>query len=153
MWMYEQNGHYTVKSGYRVLQSWKNEPCQNSSTSNAPDSVWKKLWRIHSIPRHKMIIWRILNNSLPLRPELVRRGIQVSPLCPRCNAKMETTTHTFKECPKVTRIWFGLNLSLCILNQPITNFIDCLYHIINNEDENTIIQAASIIYHIWWLIT
>lgn len=25
MWMYENNGHYTVKFGYRIIQQWKND--------------------------------------------------------------------------------------------------------------------------------
>lgn len=97
-----------------------------------------------------MLIWRILNKALPLRSELEKRGIQCSPLCPRCNAKLETSTHTFMTCPMINRTWFGSNLNLKILNQPISDFSDWLNHIIQNEKDDTTIQVAVITYYIWF---
>lgn len=76
MWMFESNGIYTVSSGYQAIQSWKHNSTTSPSTSSKDTTLWKKLWATHTIPRHKMIFWRILNNFLPLRSELSKRGIQ-----------------------------------------------------------------------------
>jgi len=34
MWMYESNGHYMVKSGYRAIQSWKSHNPDQPTTSD-----------------------------------------------------------------------------------------------------------------------
>lgn len=122
MWMFEDNGCYTVKSGYIAIQTWKNNSQASPSFNNEDTRIWKKIWNLHTIPRHKTILWRILNNSLPLRSELGKRGIHCSPLCPRCDLKIETMDRVFMRCPKIYRIWFGSVLNLKILDQPISNF-------------------------------
>jgi len=103
MWMFEPDGQYVVKSGYRALQFWKNIDQLQPSTSSTSTKVWDKIWKIHSIPRHKIILWRVLNNALPVRYELIKRRIRASLLCPRCNSKIETLTHTFMTCHMVSR--------------------------------------------------
>lgn len=42
MWMGDQQGYYTVKSGYLALQNWKKEDADNPSTSDPNLSTWKK---------------------------------------------------------------------------------------------------------------
>lgn len=97
-----------------------------------------------------MILWRVLNNSLPLRSELGKRGIHCNPLCPRCNSKIESMEHVFMTCPKTTKIWFGSQLNLRITNQPITSFQEWLSHSILNNSEEVLIQIAGIVYYIWF---
>jgi hypothetical protein len=70
MWIGDQHGTYTVKSGYQVLQNWNKINSENPSTSDSKSPIWKKLWDFHTIPRHKMLLWRILNKALPLKNEL-----------------------------------------------------------------------------------
>lgn len=124
IWHFNQDGNYTVRSGYQAIQNWKITTISEPSNSNIETNLWKKLWTIHTIPRHKMILWRVLNNTLPLRSELGKRGILCNPLCPRCNSKIESMEHVFMTCPKITRIWFGSQLNLRITDQPISNFQD-----------------------------
>lgn len=70
MWMFESNGIHTVSSGYQAIQSWKRNSTTSPSTNSKDTTLWKKLWATHTIPRHKMIFWRILNNFLPLRSDV-----------------------------------------------------------------------------------
>lgn len=149
MWMFEKTGSYTVKSGYTAIQIWKNGSQNSPSSSSENTKLWKKIWNLHTIPRHKTILWRILNNSIPLRSELGKRGVLCSPLCPRCETKIETTDHIFMHCPNISKIWFRSNLNLKILDLPIPSFRDWLMHSILTLKEDTIIQIASITYNIW----
>lgn len=73
MWMHEQNSIYSVKSGYQFLQHWKTNSSTSPTTSNNSTNLWKKLWSIHTIPRHNLFLWRILNNALPLRVSLEKK--------------------------------------------------------------------------------
>jgi len=150
MWMYESNGIYSVKSGYKAIKGWQNQNTQPFHSSSTETMVWKKVWALHTIPRHKIILWRILQNSLPVRSELNKRGIQCSTLCPRCNAKIETITHTFMQCPKVFRIWFGSSLTIKFPEQSNLIFTDWLFDFIIHNDESALINIATILYNIWF---
>jgi hypothetical protein len=149
MWMQEPDGIYSVKSGYQTIQMWKNRSNREPKSSHTDTTISKKLWALNTIPRHKTILWRILTNALPLRSELGKMGILCSPLCPRCNVKLETTNHVFMTCPLITKTWFGSSLNLKILDQPITNFTDWISHSIQHQKEDIMVQIAAITYNIW----
>lgn len=53
-------------------------------------------------------------------------------------------------CPKITRIWFGSQLNLRIMDQPISNFQDWITHAILNNSEDVLIQIAGLVYYIWF---
>lgn len=150
MWMHEKNGIYTVKSGYKAIQGWKARTNTSPSSSSPETKVWKKLWSLHTIPRHKTILWRILNNSLPLTAELNKKGIICSPICPRCQTKIETMDHVFLTCPYSVKVWFGSSLNINFEKQQTINFQDWLYDTILNKDEEVTIQTVAIIYNIWF---
>lgn len=126
-----------LKSGYQAIQQWKANHVVPTS-SNILN------------PRHKTILWRILNNALPIRSELEKRGIFCSPLYPRCNSKVETLDHIFMNCCHIYKTWFGSKLNIKILDQPITNFFDWLALSILHPDTEVMIQIAAIIYNIWF---
>lgn len=149
MWMFEPTGNYTVKSGYLAIQLWKQKENQNPSTSTNNDKTWQTIWSLHTIPRHKTILWRILNSSLPVRTELNRRGVNCNLLCPRCNEKLETIDHLFMDCSKTKKVWFGSQLSIRIPNSTDRNFKDWLYEIITTIDKQSITQVAALTYNIW----
>lgn len=147
--MYSNNGNYTVKSGYEALQSWKNNSNPGPSTSSQNNNIWKKLWALHTIPRHKMIVWRILHNTLPVRTELNKRGVNCPPLCPRCYSNLETTNHIFMSCERTQRVWFGSQLSIRFPDNSTINFSDWLFDAISNQTEEIIIKISAITYSIW----
>jgi len=85
-----------------------------------------------------------------VRSELNKRGTRCTPLCPRCESRIETLDeHAFMTCPYVTRTWFGSPLNLKITEQQIPDFKDWITYSIINLPVEVIIQMASIIYNIW----
>ncbi|KAJ1394037.1 Reverse transcriptase zinc-binding domain [Sesbania bispinosa] len=62
----------------------------SSSGSRIPEFNWKKLWSILSQPKFLHFIWRLMHNSLPVKANLLRRGIHCEPLCPCCSDDLET---------------------------------------------------------------
>jgi len=122
MWMYLDIGDYTVKTGYRAIQQWKTNRDQGSSNSEMMESIWKKVWGLDTIPMHRMLIWRILNNALPVRDSLEKKGINCSLLCPRCKAGIETIDHLFRKCELTKRNFFGSQLGIIRQDEFDTNF-------------------------------
>jgi hypothetical protein len=90
MWPHAKDGCYMVKSGYNLLSQWSNANDTSSAHPNSQDKTWKKLWSLHTIPRHKFLIWRIIQKVVPVRSELSKREVNCNVLCPRCLMKEET---------------------------------------------------------------
>lgn len=144
MWMYDLSGCYTVRSGYSAIQTWKSTNNKDPSTSSVNHTLWQKLWNLNTIPRHKTLLWRILNNSLHVRANLLRRGVHCPILCPRCNIKEETTSHLFMRCAHSERVWFGSQLTIHMPNHQNQHFTEWLTDIILNKDNNIVIQVGAI---------
>lgn len=114
--------------------------------------VWKRFVKVHgivkAIPRHKVLIWKMINDALPVRSNLDKRGIGCYMLCPRCDARIETIDHIFKECALSIRVWFGSQLSINFSEANNIDFRIRLIHNIQGSDSNIIAYIASITYNI-----
>jgi hypothetical protein len=115
MWPHSKEGNYTVKSGYNILKHWQESTSPNSSSSNNQNNIWKKLWNLHTIPKHKMLLWRIIQQAIPVRSNLNKRGVPCNILCPRCLLKEETIEHVFMHCQHASKIWFCSKLGIVML--------------------------------------
>jgi hypothetical protein len=75
MWPHFKQGTYTVKSGYNLLNQWKEAEGPGSANGNSDNDLWKKLWTLHTIPRHKVFLWRVLQGAIPVKSKLNFRGV------------------------------------------------------------------------------
>jgi hypothetical protein len=149
MWPYTKDGCYSVRTGYNLLKQWQDSSKCNSANPNTYNKIWKSIWSLHTIPRHKALLWRVANNALPVRSALSHRGIQCSILCPRCLQKEETISHLFMGCDRAAHVWFGSNLGVKFTpNQ--SNFLDWLFYCISTLKEEDLVVITTIIYGIWW---
>ncbi|GAU49902.1 hypothetical protein TSUD_139580 [Trifolium subterraneum] len=98
-WDGTMDGNYSVKSGYKAIMDWGiNTDANKANSSNNPKDFWPKLWNLNVPPKHSHLIWRIINNALPVKGNIFKKGIQCDPLCPRCSTTIETCHHVFLEC-------------------------------------------------------
>ena len=86
------NGIYTVKEGYKLLQT---------NLVTASTNLWKKVWNPNCIPKVNCFIWLLMHNKLLTADNLTKRGIEGPSRCALYNANTETFTHLFLQC-KVT---------------------------------------------------
>jgi hypothetical protein len=83
IWAYNNNGSYTVKSGYHAICQWSGQETNNSGSSNiTQDTMWNKLWKQNIPSKQTNLVWRILDSGLPVKSNLMKRGIGLEPLCP-----------------------------------------------------------------------
>jgi len=75
---------FFVKSSYHFLKAKREADGSHSSMQDNNHQMWKKLWKIKSIPRHIHFSWRILHEKLPVKNDLFKRGISSDPLCVLC---------------------------------------------------------------------
>lgn len=103
-WQWENNGIYTVKSGYKLLQAQKNEWRLSDEAS-----IWKILWRIKAPPQTLNLVWRALTYCLPTLVQLQQKHVNVGILCPVCSMDIETVEHAIFLCPFAVKCWSVLN--------------------------------------------
>ncbi|GAU51221.1 hypothetical protein TSUD_412270 [Trifolium subterraneum] len=96
-WQGTKNGIYTVRSGYNAQMEWEAKHFGQPQPSNYLEgaSTWEKLWKIKAPPKQLHLLWRILHNDIPVKSNLLTKGILCDSICPRCNTSPETIDHTF----------------------------------------------------------
>jgi len=130
------DGIYSVKSGYHAIKQWEEQSRSNpESSSSTNDTAWQKLWNQNIPPKYAQLVWRILNNGLPVKANLVKRGVRSDPMCPRCGDNFETIYHAFMECDWSKHAWFASSLNLNFSNISQINFIDWLRDNLRNKDQ------------------
>jgi hypothetical protein len=98
-WYGTKDGNYSVKSGYHAIMEWNDyDTTAATSSHNDMETRWKKIWSLAVPPKQTHLIWRILDNALPVKENLLYRGIRCAPFCSYYGTKLETINHIFMEC-------------------------------------------------------
>jgi hypothetical protein len=88
VWKEEQNGEYTVRSGYRLLmQEHEERVCPEVKGD------WRSLWKIRAPPKVKHLLWRICHDCLPTRKRLRQHHVQCLAECELCSEREEDAWH------------------------------------------------------------
>lgn len=123
IWHYSPNGCYDVKSGYILGFNHKNN--ESSSNSSSINFYWNSLWNLNIHNKIKIFIWRALNNRLPTKDNLAKRGLNSLTCCPICFCPLETITHTLLFCPRAKDIWKSLLPDAVSTSAINGSFFDC----------------------------
>jgi hypothetical protein len=83
-WQGTKDGNYTVKSGYNAIIDWESNNNEQGSSNlySRHDTNWSKFWKLQNPPKQLHLIWRTLHNALPVKANLITRGIIVIPCVP-----------------------------------------------------------------------
>lgn len=101
VWPLQQNGEYSVKSGYYSTF------LSTDQTTGAPivKEKWKKLiWTRDTSPKLKYFLWKVGANALPTGENLRKRGMLLNNTCIRCGAP-ETIDHILFHCQFAIDVW------------------------------------------------
>lgn len=81
---------------------------------------WLQIWKSTLHPRHKLLIWRILTESLATKDRLKKIMLFPHLICDICGQKEESMTHLLIECPFIMAVWVNSpwQLRLDRLNPP-----------------------------------
>lgn len=74
----------------------------------------------------KHLIWKAGNETILMRMNLVKRKININPICPVCKEKEETTLHGLVECPPIEQLWFISPLAIKVAYCRANNFKELL---------------------------
>lgn len=105
-WTHSSTCQYSVKTTY---QFWlmQNQESTNESLSEG----WKKLWKVQVPHKFRTFMWRVCNNTLPVRNVIKRKGVHTTIICPMCDRDIEHLLHQFFDCQYAKECWQKANLS------------------------------------------
>lgn len=109
VWHFNNDGIYTVKSGYHTYIQRIRE---DQGASQPSSQLWKRIWGAQVPNKFKHFIWRTAHDALPTKMNLCKRNIIEEAVCPVCQTTIETTTHILRDCSLARTIWRIQNIQI-----------------------------------------
>lgn len=125
-WSCTPSGNFSTSSAYKLLPASASTNLAGSSNQDTQRSFWKGIWRMRVPNKIKHFIWRVCNNALPTKCNLVRRHITESDLCELCKEALEDSLHMLCFCSQVAPVWLSLQWFQTMISPPPLNFCDLL---------------------------
>ncbi|KAM2209858.1 hypothetical protein ACFXTI_025664 [Malus domestica] len=108
LWHYERHGRFTVQLAYHVARNWLQPTNRGASSSSGDGTKFRaKVWNAQMPPKVKICVWRLANELVPTRANLVARHITTDMECVLCGAHGETTIHLMKDCHYARCAWMS----------------------------------------------
>lgn len=120
IWHHDTKGFFSVKSAYRLGIQVQASNEASISHNGKMEALWDIYWKTPVPPKIRVCRWTIFHDILPTRTNLIKRGMEVNPLCILCKTKLETITHLLWECNQTKGMWaqfFPLPNSLFLMNR------------------------------------
>lgn len=105
VWLKENSGNYSVKTGYKFLCETPDVDLVNSEEAMAQRKFWKSIWNLRVPGKIKHFLWKCCTNSLSTRENLFKKTILIDSLCHLCSRESESVLHAIWGCEKVQQVW------------------------------------------------
>lgn len=66
------------------MNNYSNKEEPGPSNNEEMTKVWKKFWKINFKLRVKVLCWKILQNTMPVRRDLNSKNVMCIIFCPMC---------------------------------------------------------------------
>jgi len=81
---------FTVKSAYKILRD---------DSKGVERDLYVGFWRLKAQPSTQLTAWRVMEDKIAFKENLVRRGIRLTTnICSLCGEDEETSSHLFCTC-------------------------------------------------------
>jgi len=127
IWKAEKNGHYSVRSAYRLCA----EELVYVSHLRQPGD-WQDIWRLKVPPKVKHLIWRMCCGCLPTRIHLQDKGVSCPTQCVSCTSEHEDLNHIFFECPFAIQVWNAAGLWFDVQHAAILNDTAAIFYLLEH---------------------
>ncbi|KAK6144475.1 hypothetical protein DH2020_021295 [Rehmannia glutinosa] len=104
-WHFTKDGRYSVKSGYKVAKTLKENELRSPASSGNKTGLWKWLWALSIPNKVKIFLWRCLYGILPTKGALIRKGVSIEGVCTRCGMMVESNEHAVRDCMWMEHYW------------------------------------------------
>lgn len=97
-WKFSSKRDFDMRSAYLLAINFLG----NDSFSGS----W--IWKLPSLLRIQMFIWKCMQQSIGVKECLANRGIPLETTCPLCHLEAEYIMHALRGCSLVKSIWHQL---------------------------------------------
>ena len=66
------------------------------------------IWKLQTLPRIQMFIWKCMHNSFGVKECLAKRGIPLDTSCPLCLEQPKSISHALRDYCLVKPVWHQL---------------------------------------------
>ena len=125
-WKHSAKGVFYLKSAYLLA---------TDAIGDAPfNGQW--IWKLKTLPRIQMFVWKCMHLSLGVNQCLVARGLPMDACYPQCHHEVESILHLLRDCPLSINVWHHLGrqvnssnfFSLSLQDWLISNATSKLHH-------------------------
>ncbi|KAA3481168.1 reverse transcriptase [Gossypium australe] len=117
VWKYEGSGEYTVRSGYRALNSILVHSNKYKVEEDYSE-FYKALWFLNIPSKIKIHNWRLVSNMLPHYSNLSKRKLTGELICPLCKEATEDSCHLMWNCNLLRGVWTYFQIPFLDIGEP-----------------------------------
>ncbi|MCH93173.1 pentatricopeptide repeat-containing protein [Trifolium medium] len=112
---------------------------------------WKSLWKIHTPPKAKYLLWRICRECLPTRARLQERHVNCPEVCPVCELEIEHDWHFLFACNDNMHAWTAAGLDAVVLPrlQQFSTVKGVIMDVCSKEDRDVAGRMALLVWSLW----
>ncbi|KAJ7982509.1 Ribonuclease H [Quillaja saponaria] len=96
IWKLSSDGKFSTSSARSLLRG---------TPPSVDLSIFKKIWRIQTLPRIKFFVWLAYLNKLLTNDLRWKRKMVDLPSCSLCSSLVEDVLHAIRDCSHVSQIW------------------------------------------------
>ncbi|KAL4621362.1 hypothetical protein ACB092_06G222000 [Castanea dentata] len=105
-WKFSPRGSFDMRSAYLIVK--------NLVEAGTFAGSW--IWKLQTLPRIQIFIWRCIHESIAVKKVLAKRGIPLDTTCSMCQAASESLTHALRDCTLVKPIWQKLGTNYWLIS-------------------------------------
>lgn len=121
VWLGTSSGDSTTKSGYWTAMKRRSETAPEAHDLFDRN---KNIWKLHTAPKIKLFLWKIMNQALPVGAQLAARNIGTATNCKRCN-NVESISHLLFHCEYAQKVWSLAPYTRCLDSIGLVDFASC----------------------------
>lgn len=138
-WLFDSNGNFSVRSGYRQLQGEIQKPHAK---------FWSRLWNLQLPGKVVNLVWRACRACLPTMMALANKRVSADKVCPWCLQVEETDIHVLFDCSFARSVWLAFGLQ----NSVQLNCNDKVFDVVLRAFESLSLQRCALFGLACWSI-
>lgn len=153
VWAWSKNDLFTVRSAYGVSLKLLRKTSSTRTIGDCSDKtkvaqVWKVVWKLNCPNKIKHFLWRACREILPTNYRLAARRVSNNDRCGFCG-ECESSAHILWDCKVTVEVWREVDLGLPRLNQPMRDFVDVVWAVMERKKDTDWVLFAITAWHIW----
>lgn len=144
LWRGDKSGKFSVRGAYWVM---------NGGRFQGASQFWKGFWKARMHERHKVLVWRMIQDALPTRARLNRVFHVPNLSCPLCESDVETPLHILVTCPFSKTIWLASPWKLSLAGLwwgSVSDFIEWLMGLNGLQSKDKIMTFLGCLENVVW---